>query len=146
MAPTPKPEWPQLGIQIDRVFELYRCPRIPQTMSSTNKQVFKMQTYPDSIRTGSTCPDSTRPLNMGIPVAEFLHDIRTNSQAQPNDAYGYNRVVKVTRLPHELLTLRQSLSLDGLFQVRIWKHAVLEYCGTSSSLLFSNCEVADVLV
>lgn len=83
---------------------------------------------------------------MGIPFVEFLHSKRSSDQAQPNDAYGYNRVVEVTRLPHELLNLRQSLSLDGFFQKRIWKHALMECIGMSSPLLFPNCEKTNALV
>ncbi|TID14643.1 MIP transporter [Venturia nashicola] len=70
---------------------------------------------------------------MGIPFA-FLQ--RTSSPAQPNDAYGYNRVANVTRLPHQLLTLRQSLSFDGFFQLRIWKHAALECCAMTMLVFF----------
>lgn len=102
-------------------------------MATITKQILEMPTYPDSIRS------RTSDISMGrLPFAEFLNDLRPIEPTQPNASYGYNRVVNVTRLPHELLTLRQSLSLDGFFQAKIWKHAVLECCGRYLSISSPN--------
>jgi hypothetical protein len=89
------------------------------------KQFFDMPTYPDSIRRSSN-------LSTGeIPFSEFLVELPPAVPTQPNASYGYDRVVNITRFPHELLSLKQSLSLEGFSHFRIWKHAMLECWGNS---------------
>jgi hypothetical protein len=82
-----------------------------------------MPTYPKSLRRSFALS------RVVIPFSEFLTELAPTMPTQPNASYGYDRIVNVTRLPHELLTLKQSLSLSGFFQVQILKHAILECWG-----------------
>jgi hypothetical protein len=62
--------------------------------------------------------------------SEFLDE--TPSLSQFNPSYGYGLAAQNTRFPLQVLTLHQSFEFDGFFQLRVWKHALLECWGMYS--------------
>lgn len=71
-------------------------------------------------------PRSPNPSIRNTPVSEFSVDAHQALESVPNQPYGFDWVANATRYPLKVLTISQSLSVNGFRDLRLWKHALLE--------------------